>query len=140
MNHQAVQRLITALALFTVPGLASTACVPRTNAVGRRPPAGFRLIASPISSSSSIDSAKSLSSSAQGFGPTRRRPTKDQGDGSRFWSVGEGWGVVSRSGTRVRLEDRYGSLDLGALSVAGTSARIDRKLGAGDAADLTLGG
>ena len=75
-----------------------------------------------------------LTKGAIGFDP------KQQGDGSWFWSVGEGWGVVSRSGNRVRLEVRYGRLDLTTLSFAGSSARIDRRLGAGDAADLTLGG
>ncbi|MDF2983197.1 MAG: hypothetical protein K0Q69_2969, partial [Devosia sp.] len=75
-----------------------------------------------------------LTKGAIGFAP------KDQGDGNWFWSVGEGWGVVSRSGNRVRLEVRYGSLDLAELSFGGATARIDRKLGAGDAADLTLGG
>lgn len=75
-----------------------------------------------------------LTRGAIGFAP------KDQGDGSWFWAVGEGWGVVSRTGNRVRLEVRYGSLGLTDLSFAGTTARIGRKLAAGDTADLTLGG
>ena len=62
------------------------------------------------------------------------------GDGTWFWSVGEGWGVVTRTGNRVRLELRYGSLDLTDLSFAGTTARIGRTLKAGDHADLTIGG
>lgn len=75
-----------------------------------------------------------LTKGAIGFAP------QDRGDGSWFWSVGEGWGVVTRTGNRVRLEVRYGSLDLADLSFAGTTARIGRKLTAGDHADLTVGG
>lgn len=75
-----------------------------------------------------------LTKGAIGFAP------QDKGDGSWFWSVGEGWGVVTRTGNRVRLEVRYGSLDLTDLSFAGTTARIGRKLAAGDTADLTVGG
>jgi uncharacterized protein (DUF608 family) len=74
-----------------------------------------------------------LTKGAIGFDPVT------PGDGSWFWSVGEGWGVVTRTGNRVRLELRYGSLDLTDLSFAGTTARIGRKLGAGDHADLTIG-
>ena len=54
--------------------------------------------------------------------------------------MGKGWGVVTRTGNRVSLEVRYGSLDLTDLSFAGTTARIGRELTAGDHADLTVGG
>ncbi|MDB5538435.1 MAG: hypothetical protein JWQ89_162 [Devosia sp.] len=75
-----------------------------------------------------------LTRGAIGFDPVT------PGDGSWFWSVGEGWGVVTRSGDRVSLEVRYGTLDLEELSFAGTCARIGRKLAAGDRAELRIGG
>ena len=69
-----------------------------------------------------------------GFDPVR------DGDGTWLWSVGEGWGVVSRKGSEVTLEVRYGRLALETLSFAGTSAKIGRTLGAGDRASLKVGG
>ena len=65
---------------------------------------------------------------------------KDEGDGTWFWSVGEGWGTVARAGNRVTLEVRYGRLQLDELTFAGTTARLGRTLNAGDTAELTLGG
>jgi non-lysosomal glucosylceramidase len=66
-------------------------------------------------------------------------PVKDE-DGTWFWSVGEGWGVVTRKGPDVKLEVRYGRLPLETLTFAGTSRQIGRTLKAGDNASLRIGG
>jgi non-lysosomal glucosylceramidase len=69
-----------------------------------------------------------------GFDPVR------SGDGTWLWSVGEGWGVVSRKGSEVTLEVRYGRLLLETLSFADTSTTVGRLLGAGDNVSLRIGG
>jgi hypothetical protein len=74
-----------------------------------------------------------LTRGAIGFDPVR------DGDGTWLWSVGEGWGVVSRSGDEVTLEVRYGQLSLDMLSFAGTSAKVGRTLNAGDSASIRIG-
>jgi uncharacterized protein (DUF608 family) len=74
-----------------------------------------------------------LTRGAIGFDPVR------SGDGTWLWSVGEGWGVVSRSGNEVTLEVRYGRLPLDTLSFAGTSAKIGHTLNAGDSASIRIG-
>jgi uncharacterized protein (DUF608 family) len=75
-----------------------------------------------------------LTKGAIGFDPVRG------GDGIWLWSVGEGWGVVSRQGNEVTLEVRYGRLALDTLSFAGTSHKVGRTLNAGDSASIRIGG
>ena len=60
------------------------------------------------------------------------------GDGTWLWSIGEGWGVVSRSGDTIRLDVKYGSLELGELSFAGHRHPIDRVLAAGESVTFKM--
>ncbi len=75
-----------------------------------------------------------MTKGAIGFDPVRG------GDGAWLWSVGEGWGVVTRKGDEVTLAVRYGRLPLETLSFAGTSAAVGRTLEAGDSATIRIGG
>jgi len=75
-----------------------------------------------------------LTKGAIGFDPV------SGGDGTWLWSVGDGWGVVTRKGNEATLEVRYGTLALDTLSFAGTRAKVGRTLAAGDSASIRIGG
>lgn len=74
-----------------------------------------------------------MTKGALGFDPVRDE------DGCWLWSVGAGWGVVTRRGDEVTLEVRYGRLPLETLSFAGTRASVGRTLSAGDSTSIRIG-
>jgi uncharacterized protein (DUF608 family) len=62
-----------------------------------------------------------------------------EGHGEWFWSIGGGWGVVSRCRGVVSLEVRYGAISLKKFRFGGKDHDIDRRLEAGMKIEFRIG-